>query len=59
MQDNDDSFSTYYVYIVRDGDSISSIMDKYHVSREDLEKYNDIDQVSTGDKILIPSVSHD
>ena len=59
LQDNDDSFSTYYVYIVRDGDSISSIMDKYHVSREDLEKYNDIDQVSTGDKILIPSVSHD
>lgn len=59
LQDSDDSFSTYYVYIVREGDSISSIIDKYHIGKDDLEKYNDLEQFSVGSKIIIPSVSHE
>lgn len=47
-------FITYKVCIVREGDSIESIIDKYNTSLETLKKYNIINELNIGDKIIIP-----
>lgn len=51
---NDDMYVTYNVYIIRDGDTIESIMKKYEVSEEQLKEYNDLSDLKLGDKIIIP-----
>lgn len=49
-------FVTYNVFILRDGDSIDSIMEKYNISEEELKKYNDLSNLQLGDKLIIPNV---
>ena len=56
IKEKDEKFSTYKVYIVREGDTIESIMSKYSVNRELLDNYNDLSEIKIGDKIIIPSV---
>lgn len=51
----EDSYVEYNVYIIRDGDTIDTILDKYDTTIEDLKKYNDIDNLKLGDKIIIPN----
>lgn len=48
-------YVTYNVYILRDGDSIDSILEKYNVTEETLRKYNDLSNLQLGDKIIIPN----
>lgn len=48
-------YVTYNVYIVRDGDTIESILDKYGVDIEELKKYNDLSELKLGDKLIIPN----
>ena len=48
-------YVTYNVYIVRDGDTIESIIDKYGIDIEELKKYNDISELKLGDKLIIPN----
>ena len=55
FKDSDESFSTYSVYIVRENDTLESIMTKYKIRREELEDYNDLDNLITGTKIIIPT----
>ena len=50
-----DTYATYNVYIVRDGDTIESIIDKYGIDIEELKKYNDISELKLGDKLIIPN----
>lgn len=50
----DETYSTYKVYIVRENDSIEYIMDLYHISKEELELYNDLKELKIGDKLIIP-----
>lgn len=52
---SDEVYVTYNVFIIRDGDTLDSIMDKYNVSREELEKYNDLTNLQLGDKLIIPN----
>lgn len=51
----EETFSTYHVYILRSEDSIESIMTKYNITKEVLSQYNDIDNIKLGDKIIIPA----
>lgn len=51
-------YVTYNVYIVREGDTIQSILDKYGIDVEVLKKYNDISELKLGDKLIIPN-SHE
>ena len=51
---NDEVFSTYYVYIVREKDTLESIMDKYQITREELQDYNDLSNIKLGSKLIIP-----
>ena len=55
FKDTDETFSTYCVYIIREGDSIEKIITKYKVSKEKLEEYNNLNEIKIGDKIIIPN----
>ena len=51
---DNEEYSTYYVYIYRDGDTIEYLLDKYNISKEDLENYNDLSNITIGSKVIIP-----
>ncbi len=55
LSDNDESFATYSVYIMRAGDTIEEILNKYKLTLEDLKNYNDLENMQVGSKIIIPS----
>lgn len=50
-----DTYVTYYVYIVKEDDTIDKIMEKFNVSKDELTNYNDISNVSKGTKLIIPT----
>ncbi len=50
-------YKSYKVYIVREGDTIESILDRYHMTKSDLEDYNDLTNIAINDKILIPFIN--
>lgn len=49
-----EEYITYQIYIIRDGDTIDSIIAKYDIDVESLKEYNDISDLKIGDKIIIP-----
>jgi len=55
FKDTEETFSTYFVYIVREGDSLDKIMAKYKITKEKLEEYNNLNEIKIGDKLIIPS----
>lgn len=55
--DSSDSYTTYYVYVVKEDDTIDKIISLYGVLKEDIESYNDITSINPGDKIIIPKRS--
>jgi len=50
-----ETYSTYYVYIVKEDDTVEKILDKYGITKEDLENYNNIESFKPYDKIIIPT----
>lgn len=50
-----EDYSTYHVYIVREGDTLENIISKYNTTKEKLEPYNDLNEIKLGDKIIIPA----
>lgn len=50
----EEKYSTYKVHIIREEENIETIMEKYNVSKEELEKYNSLDNVILGTKIIVP-----
>ena len=48
-------YSIYRVYTINEGDTLLSILDKYKVSKEELEIYNDLSNLTVGTKLIIPS----
>lgn len=52
--DDEDTYSTYKVYIIRENDSIESIIEKYNITKEELNEYNDLENIGINDKIIIP-----
>lgn len=57
FSDDDDTYATYKVYIVREKDTLESIIEKYKISKEELENYNDLSDISINDKIVIPCIN--
>ena len=56
---SNETYSTYSIYILRDGDIVENIINKYKTTREKLEEYNDLNDLRTGMKIIIPCVKQD
>ncbi len=59
LTSGEETFSTYYVYMVREADTIESILEKYQTTREKLQDYNDLTDVKVGSKLIIPCVNHE
>lgn len=59
FNDNLETYQAYKVYIVREGDNLDSIIQRYGVSKEDLEQYNDLNEINLGDKIIIPDFNNE
>ena len=55
QMDTKETYTTYKVYIVRENDSLETIIEKYDTTREILSMYNDLSELKIGDKIMIPS----
>lgn len=53
---SEEEYVSYKICIVREGDSLESIMLKYNASKEDMELYNDLKEIKIGDKLIIPNV---
>lgn len=57
LDSSTETYKTYKVCIIRTGDTIESVLQKYNISKEELEKYNGLSDVKIGDKLIIPSVN--
>lgn len=55
FKDATETFSTYSVYIVKEEDTIDTILNKYNILKEDLEEYNVLSEIKTGSKVIIPN----
>lgn len=54
FNDDNETYGTFIVYMVRQNESINSIIEKYNTTIEDVEKYNDIKSIDIGSKLIIP-----
>ena len=54
LSNDKEVYKSYSVYVVREGDDVDTIMQKYNVSKEALDNYNDLKEIKIGDKIIIP-----
>lgn len=51
----EETYKTYKIYLVKENDTLESIMENYEVTRESLDMYNDLENIKLGDKLIIPS----
>lgn len=54
--DDNETYVTYKVCILNETDTVESITTKYNITREILEKYNDLSDLKIGDKLIIPFI---
>lgn len=59
LTSNEETFSTYYVYMVREEDTLESIIEKYQTTREEIQNYNDLTDVKVGSKLIIPCATNE
>lgn len=55
FSDKDDKYVTYNVHIYREKDDINEIIKNYNTSKDELDEYNDLSNITLGSKIIIPS----
>ena len=51
---SNDTYATYYVYIIKEDDTIDKVLEKFQTTKEILMNYNDIDNLKKGNKLIIP-----
>ena len=49
-----DEYMTYHIHILKEGETLETLCSMYHVTGSFISEYNDISNLTTGDKILIP-----
>ena len=54
MQEEQEEYSTYHIYIVREEDTEETIQAKYNITKEMLYEYNEKKELKKGDKLIIP-----
>ena len=52
--DIDNEYVIYHVYTLKEDDVLGNVISNYNVSLEKVKEYNDLDNIKTGDKIIIP-----
>lgn len=53
--DSGDTYVTYFVYVVKENDTLDDILKRFNVKREELEEYNDLSNIHDKVKLIIPS----
>lgn len=53
--DEEEKYVTYRVYKVLEGDTLDTILTKYNITKEELSDYNNIENITPGDKLIIPT----
>ncbi len=53
--DSKETFATYHVYLMKEEDTIEKIILKFNVTKEELNNYNDLENIKVGDKLIIPT----
>lgn len=53
--EKEDEYMTYHIHIVSETDTLESLVATYETDIDTLKEYNQIDVLSIGDKIIIPS----
>ena len=59
LSEKEETFATYSVYILREEETINTVIEKYKTTKEELEKYNDLNSLTKGSKIIVPILSND
>lgn len=54
INESEETYATYSVYILREEETINTIIEKYKTTKEELENYNDLSNLNVGTKIIIP-----
>ena len=52
---DEEKYVTYRVYKVTETDTIDTIITKYNITKEMLSDYNNIENIMSGDKLIIPT----
>lgn len=55
----EEEFSKFKVYIMREEDTLDSILLKYNVKMDEITEYNDVENIHVGDKIIIPIIKNE
>ena len=50
----DDEYATYHIHMISDGESVETICTMYNSNINILADYNDLNELTTGDKLIIP-----
>ena len=56
VENKENDFVTYHIHIMKENETIESVCTKYNVSSSLLENYNDLKNITYGEKIIIPEV---
>lgn len=51
---SDDEYATYHIHLVSDGESVETICTMYNSNLNILADYNDLNNLASGDKLIIP-----
>lgn len=57
FNDAEETYKAYTVYIMRKNDSINTVLDRYKITKEQLEEYNDLATLELGSKVIIPTTN--
>ena len=52
----DNNYVTYNIHILKENENIDMVCNMYKAPKELVEEYNDINNIKTGDKIIIPQI---
>ena len=54
IEKNDQEYATYHIHMVSDGETVETICSMYNSNMNILAEYNDLTEVTSGDKLIIP-----
>ena len=55
--EKENEYTTYNIHLVKPGDTLESIISTYQTDLETIKRYNTMDSLNIGDKIIIPATN--
>ena len=57
INNTNDEYTTYHIHMVSDGESVETICTMYNSNMSILSEYNDLTNLASGDKLIIPEAN--